>query len=239
MNIRLGKKYNQDFYSNLAAGSLKSAFNILQRLYTVYEPKSVVDFGCGVGAWLFAAEKLGSTELRGYDGIWVDTDSLLTKSIVFTPADMESSVCVSKKFDLAISVEVAEHLSVRRAASFIRDICLSSDVVVFGAAVKGQGGTNHINEQPQSYWVRLFFDNGYVPYDIFRGGLWGDVNIEWWYRQNVFLFVKQDIQDGKIDLAALKKLEIPIIDVIHPEHLKKVITNPGIAIKRFFQNLRS
>lgn len=232
----LGRKYDEEFYAGLAEGSVRSAELMLSRLFSVYKPSSVVDFGCGVGAWLSAAGKLGATELKGYDGNWVNKGSLLSDRIDFTPVSLEESVSLSKKYDLAISVEVAEHLTPKRAEGFVKQLCSASDCVVFGAAIKGQGGTHHINEQWQSYWIKLFDAAGYECFDIFRGALWGDERIEWWYRQNIFLFVNRGADSSAINKDALRALQMPITDIVHPEHLTKIIDNPLIAIKRYFQN---
>ena len=234
--VKLKNKYDKDFYEGLSDGSVESARLVLERLYTIYQPDSVIDYGCGNGAWLSAAEGLGSAILKGYDGPWVDKEKLLSNNIDFTPVSLEENIPVEKKYDLCISVEVAEHLSPGRAAGFVRQLCSSSDVVLFGAATKGQGGTNHINEQWQSYWLEKFNEQNYQYYDIFRGALWNDERIEWWYRQNIFLYVNRDIDQTTLNTNQLQALQVPIIDLIHPEHFYKNITNPLIALKRYFQH---
>ena len=92
-----------------------------------------------------------------------------------------------------------------------------------------------INERWQSYWVKIFRDNGYQSYDIFRGALWGDERIEWWYRQNILLFVNNEIGDKIINPKQLRELELPIVDLVHPEHLNKIVMHPLIAFKRYLQ----
>jgi hypothetical protein len=51
-----------------------------------------------------------------------------------------------KRFDLAISLEVAEHLPEGSAGALVSTLIEAAPVVVFSAAIKGQSGTNHINE---------------------------------------------------------------------------------------------
>ena len=81
---------------------------------------------------------------------------------------MDLSGKISDKYDLAISLEVAEHLSPSRSCGFIDDLTNLSDVVLFSAAIPMQGGTNHINEQPISYWANLFLERGFVPISCIR-----------------------------------------------------------------------
>lgn len=69
-----------------------------------------------------------------------------------------------ERFDLAMSVEVAEHLHEASAKGFVASLTRLSDVVLFGSAFSSQGGTNHVNEQPHIYWAKLFETHDYAPY---------------------------------------------------------------------------
>lgn len=231
--------YDQTFYDDHLAGSFRSARILLGRLFEVYRPESVVDVGCGAGAWLAAAESLGSTRLQGLDGDWVDESKLLSKQIAFEPADFSRPLEIAGSFDLCISVEVAEHLAAERAAGFVAALCNAAEVVLFSAAIKHQGGNSHVNEQWQSYWIKLFNNCGYGCFDIFRGAVWNNREVELWYRQNIFLFVKRTTD--RIDLKLLKSLEQPIPDVVHPEYYEdKVLvqTNLYRHIQQVEQQIR-
>ncbi len=208
--------YNQTFYDAQIAGSLRSAKSILSYVFEIYKPNSVLDLGCGIGAWLLAASDLGATQLTGMDGEWVDPEKLLTKEIEFYPVNFESDIQITNRYDLVISVEVAEHVSERRADAFVSSLCLASDVVLFGAAICGQGGENHINEQWQSYWADKFEAKGYLCLDLIRPEMWNDVSIEWWYRQNTFLFVKKG--SDSIDARTAQVSCRSMTDLVHPEN---------------------
>jgi hypothetical protein len=215
MKKNLEDSYDNTFYSNQVNASLKSASVILKVLFDLYIPKSILDIGCGHGTWLYQAQKLGASTLHGIDGPWVSQADMLSNEIQFTPANMEVDVPIDRKYDLSMSVEVAEHLSKSCAPRLVSSLCSASDVVLFGAAVICQGGENHINEQRQSYWVNRFLDQGYRHFDIFRPKIWGNRSVCPWYRQNTFLFVRQDREDlcERFILAAQER----IIDIIHPE----------------------
>ena len=180
----------------------------------------------------------------GVDGPWVQRDKLLSSSIDFRAVDLEHLTALEGKYDLCISLEVAEHLSESRAKPFVDMLCDVSDVVLFSAAVPNQGGNHHVNEQWPSYWAKLFWDNGYVGVDIFRGQLWNNEEVEWWFRQNVFLYVRSGCR--LIDMKELKRLEKAIPDVIHPENhgskirsFRKALQEPSfmfcvMLIRRYF-----
>lgn len=236
-------KYTPQFYQAMAEGVLHSSKVILGLLYDLYRPASVVDIGCGQGAWLAAAESLGSRKLKGYDGSWVDKDALVSKNIDFTAVELaKDALELKEKYDLCISVEVAEHLPEARANDFVRLLCSASEVVVFSAAIRYQGGTDHINEQRQSYWIKLFEANGYDCFDIFRPAIWENKEVKLWYRQNLFLFI--DRASAAAKLGDLKRTAAPIPNVVHYEYYESAreqIENPTLrfglgCLKRYFLN---
>jgi SAM-dependent methyltransferase len=207
--------YNNKFFQayGYEGYSYVSAKEYFAYLFEFYRPNSIVDFGCGIGAWLTAANELGVKDLLGIDGNWIDGKQLNADKIEYKLVDLEQPIKLDRKFDLAISLEVAEHLSEERAKSFISNICASADVVIFSAAVKGQGGVNHINEQWQSYWIDIFSQNNYQCIDLFRSKFWNSETVGFYYAQNAFLFIKRG--DERIKLFDQQALE-PIYDVSHP-----------------------
>ena len=106
-------------------------------------------------------------------------------------ADLSRPVNAGRRFDLAVCVEVAEHLPHDSANVLIQSLCDLSDVVLFSAAVPLQGGTNHVNEQWPTYWAQRFAIHDYACFDYFRPMLWSDEDIEYFYRQNVLLFIRE------------------------------------------------
>lgn len=216
MNADLQSLYGDAFYANQVSGSVRSAQHFLQHLFRYYRPSSMVDFGAGVGAWLAVARSLGVAEVAAIDGEWVKSQNKVDPALPYYYVNLEQPIRLNKRFDLAMSVEVAEHLNSDRAASFVEDLTLASDVVLFGAAMKDQGGTNHINEQDQTYWIRLFADRSYQCIDFFRAPFWRSTEVEPWYIQNTFLFVRQ----GHPALASIPAF--PLLEVHHP----RLLLNP-------------
>lgn len=204
--------YDAKFYEQQYKGSLQSAEEFFRILYRYISPRSVVDFGCGVGAWLSVIENFGADTLVGRDGPWVDKSKLLSEKIEFEVTDFENEIKFIGRFDLAISVEVAEHFYEQHADNFINGLAMHSDNIIFGAARPEQGGSHHVNLQPQSYWIRKFEALGYHCFDLFRSEVWDKPQVEYWYAQNTFFFTKSESL-----IARLSQFKNFISDIEHPK----------------------
>lgn len=227
-------RYTSAFFTGNARNSMRSARPILQIIRDLYSPTSIVDIGCGSGAWLATAEQLGFTFLRGYDGPWADPAKYTSPNIDFIPVNIEESDFEhDRRFDLAMSVETAEHLSESRADFIVDSLCSASDVVLFGAAIPHQGGVHHIHEKPQTYWMAKFRERGYEPFDVIRPAVWDNDDVQWWFRQNTLLYVKQG--SGALDPAKLHAMESQIWDVVHPV----TFTTRGNKLRQDIRELRS
>lgn len=219
--------YNSKFYENRNLETQYSATVIAEIILKFVAVESVIDIGCGVGTWLQAFKsKNPEIHIVGVDGSYVDRRYMTIQEGEFYPRDLEKPVSFEEKFDLALSLEVAEHLSPYRAKGFVEDLCKLSDNVLFSAATVGQGGVGHINEQRLSYWIGLFVDKGYTMYDVIRPEIWTDKKIPWWYRQNIVFFSKKDIKDSH------KK----VIDIIHPDVYERVVIElEGLKSSKLFK----
>lgn len=159
---------------------------------SLLKPNSVVDVGCGTGTWLKVFSDNGITDFLGIDGNYVDRNILKINRTSFIEFDLETFYTSQRKFDLAISLEVAEHLKEESAAVFIKSLTNLSDVVIFSAAIPNQGGQNHLNEQEPFYWISKFEEEGFQCFDILRPVFWENKMVDFWYRQNIFLFTKKE-----------------------------------------------
>jgi hypothetical protein len=201
-------RYNDAFYRNQREGSQRSAHRILPIIFDLVHPKSMVDVGCGIGTWLAAAKSLGVTDLRGYEGAWIKDQQLADSSLTVLATNLENPISIDRRYDLAICLEVGEHLTEKRSSSLVNDLCSLSGNVLFSAGTPGQFGDQHINLQWQSFWALKFASNGYQPYDVVRPLVWGDTDVECWYQQNTLLYSKMPPADTKPS---------KMLDLIHPE----------------------
>jgi SAM-dependent methyltransferase len=184
--------YDDHFFKEIDREGLASARVIVPLVRELLNCDSVVDVGCGRGAWLRVFLEHGTSEAVGYDGVYVDKSQLLIPREYFRDADLSRPFSVAGRFDLAVCLEVAEHLPSSMAAPLVSTLCGTAPAVLFSAAVPGQGGTQHLNEQWPRYWESLFKKQGYVRLDAIRPAVWREPSVAWWYKQNVFLFIRRE-----------------------------------------------
>ena len=180
--------YDKKFYDDHADGSLRSAQAIVPLVIELAEPRSVVDFGCGIGTWLQAFVECGVDDYLGLDGDYVDRSQLRIPADRFRPMDLTCPAPLGRRFDLAVCLEVGEHLPSTVAPGLVQALTEAAPMVLFSAALPGQGGTNHTNEQWSWYWEELFAEQSFVRLDPVRRRVWRNPDVEWWYQQNTYLY---------------------------------------------------
>ncbi|GFE51019.1 hypothetical protein So717_27720 [Roseobacter cerasinus] len=181
--------YDDRFFDYIDASARASARRFTALLFPLLRPESVLDLGCGRGVWLDEWRRAGARDILGVDGGYVDPDLLEIPRDCFRPADLTTPVPTDRRFALAQSLEVGEHLPPSAAETLVHSLTAAADRVLFSAAVVGQGGECHINEQPLSYWQALFAARGYRAYDAIRPALQADRTVAPWYRYNATLYV--------------------------------------------------
>lgn len=142
-------------------------------------PTSVVDIGCGVGTWLSVYQRLGVGRIQGVEAAWVDRAQLRIPAADFAAHEVTQPYTSSQRFDLAMSVEVAEHLPESAAVGFVATLAGLADAVLFSAAIPWQGSKGHVNERWADWWCARFRTRGYLPLDAFRKEAWRDERVAW------------------------------------------------------------
>ena len=208
--------YSNYYYTVQEYGSLKSAEIIVPMIINEFNPKSVIDVGCGIGSWLSVFNKNGVTDYIGIDTEFINSESLKIPKDRFMKFDICKPVNINRKFDLAISLEVAEHIPEEFIDIYIDSLTNLSDLILFSGAIPLQGDIKmgHINEKWISLWIKLFSDKNYEAFDFLRDKIWDNINIEPWYIQNILLFVKRDNKEF-IKLSEKYKKD-KILNLIHP-----------------------
>jgi SAM-dependent methyltransferase len=188
-----------------------SASIIVPHLVAAFRPRSVVDFGCGLGDWLAEFSRNGCPDVIGYEGYWVPAEHVQIDKDRLRRFDLGMKTYITDRFDLAICLETAEHITPDDADVLLNTLTTCSDVVVFSAAIPQQGGYMHINERYQSYWVAKYHERGFFALDLIRPAIWGDTRVCWWYQQNLLVYVNK---------SAAKRYELTqrpfMADVVHP-----------------------
>lgn len=181
--------YDDAFFDYVNSGAVRSARAMLPLLTDELAIASVLDVGCGQGAWLSVWNELGVADITGIDGDYVDRGRLVIPSEKFVAGDLSSPFSLGRRFDVVQSLEVAEHLPTAQSRAFVSSLVAHSDIVLFSAAPRGQGGDHHINEQDYDFWRRLFHECGYLALDYLRPLVKSELQIEPWYRYNTLLYV--------------------------------------------------
>ncbi len=219
--------YNETFYADILGGSRRSARRIVPTVVDLVVPRSVIDVGCGAGTWLDAFREAGVDDLMGIDGARVDDDLLQVPRELVTVADLRRPLAVTRRFDLAICLEVAEHLPARAAADFVAGLAALAPVVLFSAAVPYQGGTGHVNEQWPSYWQAHFDDHDFVVVDCLRPRFWDDEEVTPLYAQNVLLLVhREHLAIQPTLLREYEQTRGQPLDLVHPRIFAKKMRHP-------------
>lgn len=208
--------YDRAFYAEHEAGSRRSADVVTGIVMEGLAPRSVVDAGCGTGEWLASFRERRVEDVLGLDGPWAAELGLKIPKDRFRAVALPDGMDAGRRFDLAMSVEAAEHLPAEKAASFVQRLCALSDVVMFSAAIPFQGGTNHVNEQWPDYWAGLFGKHGYQAVDCIRPLIWRDERVEWWYAQNLLIFATREAIDARPFLKSAAGR--PVERLVHPRN---------------------
>lgn len=191
-----GKIYNETFHEGRDLITRHTAEVVSELFLKEFNIKSVCDVGGGLGTWLDVfREKIGKESFNGalFDGNYIPKENLITPEL-FVPVDLEVPIEVKGHFDLAICLEVAEHIKKERAYGLVKELCSLADIVLFSAAIPLQGGEGHVNENTFEFWRKLFEKNGYFCNDMIRPYINQDEKIPFWYKNNIFVYCKENIQ---------------------------------------------
>jgi SAM-dependent methyltransferase len=219
--MKAATSYGEEFFIGQKDLSYKSARQVIPIVQQFVPIHSVCDVGCGVGTWLRAFLEMGVQDVIGVDGYYVDKRLLEIPDSAFLEADLSQPLRLDRTFDIAMSVEVAEHLPESRSISFVEDLTRLAPVVLFSAAIPRQGGTDHVNEQWQSYWATIFAQHDFVTCDVVRPLIWDNADIARWYRQNILLFCRRDYLVSVPRLAHRQDDVLPL-SVVHPQQYLEI-----------------
>ena len=210
--------YDKEYFGIIRRSAEAAAPKIVAEVLELLSPRSVIDVGCGMGTWLAEFQRRGVTDIAGVDGEYVDAKALAIDPRFFIARDLRRPLDVGRIFDLAVSLEVAEHLPPEWAVGFVKELVALAPAVLFSAAVPFQSGEGHANEQWPNYWAQIFSSFGYVPLDCIRPRIWMDTAIEYWYRQNTILYVRRDRLESNAKLRVIAEQQpAMVLPLVHPE----------------------
>jgi ribosomal protein L11 methylase PrmA len=190
MKDDISQLYNYEFFEAIKTSEIDSSLDCVKIVQKYLKPESVVDIGCGSGIYLKALNDIGVKDICGYDGssAAIDTQMIVDKIKVH---DLRNPLILDRMYDLAMCIEVAEHLEEEYADTLVETLVNLSDVVLFTAATVGQGGHGHIFEVEHEYWIDLFEQYGFRHdkelSDIMREEMY-EKDVVWWIPKNLMIF---------------------------------------------------
>jgi SAM-dependent methyltransferase len=199
--------YDDRFFRYVDRTATVAAEAVVPLIRGCLQPASVLDVGCGRGAWLAAWQRHGVTDVTGIDGGYVDRARLLVAPERFRVQDLRLPFDLGRRFDLVQCLEVAEHLPRESAPALLDSLVRHGTIVLFSAAPPGQGGHDHVNERGYDEWRGAFAARGYSALDYVRPRILGDRRIAPWYRYNVLLYASDEVLDGLA--ASLRASRLP------------------------------
>ena len=225
--------YSPAFFARELDRARSSAETIVPLVMERVEPRSVVDLGCGHGIWLQTFARHGVEDYIGVDGDWVPPEKLHFPPDRFVAHRLDKPLRLGRRFDLAVSLEVAEHLPERGARQFVRNIADLAPCVLFSAAVPYQRGTDHVNEQWPDYWASLFAAHGYAPVDGLRPLVWSNGAVFSFYRQNILMFATPEAIASHPLLARDRERTVDAqLSIVHPELMESLAAHPREHVRR-------
>jgi SAM-dependent methyltransferase len=228
--------YSRSFFEDQQSGSLESARRIVPILRQLVSPRSVLDVGCGTGTWLSVWREQGVEDVIGCDGAYVPQDMLLFPRDRFRSAELTDPPAFDRPFDLAMSLEVGEHLPEASSRALVGALAGAAPVVAFSAAIPLQGGTHHVNERPQSFWAGLFHERGFLAVDAVRPLVWSDGGVALWYAQNLLIYAKESEIARRPALAeARARTDERLLDVVHPRLLAMRNATPILPLSQLIR----
>lgn len=229
--------YDLTFFSKQRSGAARSAHVVVPLILEKFQVQSVIDVGCGVGSWLRMFIEHGVSDVTGLDGDYVNRESLEIPREFFHATELTADFSITRQYDLACSLEVAEHLPADAGSRLVAKLCQAAPVVLFSAAIPGQGGTAHINEAWVDEWRQHFAHHGYRPLDIVRWKIWGRSEVEWWYQQNIIVYIEGGLLNSRPDLLPVD--DQISLNVVHPDCYARQVEAATIYFSKAVKQLPS
>jgi SAM-dependent methyltransferase len=192
--------YSKSFFEHLDRDQAEGYDAMARAIQFQFRPHSVIDVGCGTGGLLDAIRSSGSSKCKGFEYHKAVLRLCSDRNLDVEFLDLTQPNILDTSFDLVICLEVAEHLPPESADQVVANLTSGPSVVIFSAAVPGQGGHDHVNEQPAEYWIEKFAMQ-FFSFDeqatlILRRN-WSIPIVAKWFSHNVLVFRKSLIPDSR------------------------------------------
>lgn len=204
-------EYDANFYRITRPERERSVNALMPIIMAKYHPQTIVDVGCGEGLWLKKAKEIDP----GVGIVGIDSSPDVRKILEipqdsYYECDLHQGIPNNPlfKYDLALCLEVAEHIAPNDGYKLVEWLCNNATIIVWSAAIPGQTGVGHINEQWQHFWEVSFARYSYEASLDLRNEIWEEGLIAPYYRQNIIEYH---------NVGPFLPVHKNNIDVVHPE----------------------
>jgi SAM-dependent methyltransferase len=182
--------FDSELHARFRAGAQASAAVVVPAALAFIRPHTVIDVGCGEGCFARKFAELGC-RVDAIDAFVAEgpRDGVSWRRVDLCDPELDLG---DDRYDLAVCLEVAEHLPLDCAETLVDLVRRLAPVVLFSAAIPGQRGHGHINEQWPEFWAERFAAYGLVASEHVRWELWDEETVEPWYRQNLIVFAGRE-----------------------------------------------
>ena len=150
--------------------------------------ETVIDLGCGTGVYLDEFKK------RCKIAIGVDGNKDAKPDVLYDLGEKQDFI----GYDLAFSIEVAEHIAPEKADNFADNLCCGEWIVMTTCPPDRSDSkytkVAHLNEQHKPYWVNKMEKRGYKNEYLLQNRMQEDFKkingIPTWFNHNLMVFRK-------------------------------------------------
>lgn len=181
--------YSKRYFDTIEKAERVQAETLAEVLVEIYQPTSVADVGCATGLYLWPFH-INGIETIGFDSADYAVENKAVPTV--QQADI-TNYLVTKKYDLAICLEVLEHIENELCDNVLDNIVKMTSLVIFSAAQPGQKGTGHINCQTKEYWEQAFKMRGFEKVGLAERMILAHVTKQdhaEWFKNNLQVFRK-------------------------------------------------
>lgn len=183
--------YSDEYYNYIDSLQADSYPVMANTIVKLFNPASVIDVGCGSGGLLEALSVHGKVRCVGIEFSEAGRARCRRRGIDCQFGDVTKPLAIEPHHDLLVCFEVAEHLPERYANQLVENLTSGPSKLVFSAAIPGQAGHEHVNLQPNEYWIRKFDARGFRYDRLISDGMraeWAYRGVARWYARNVMVF---------------------------------------------------
>lgn len=186
--------YASEYYASMdRETAIQDANQLADTIIDIYSPDNVIEFGCGTGRLLYRYTERGIT-VYGIDASSSALEQSKLPDECLQQHDLTQPFSTEEKYDIALAIEILEHLPQKAADTVVDSISNAAKTVLVSAATPGQGGTHHVNEQPHAYWIEKFETRGMTYQPSTTEKIRSQLKLDdlMWISDNLIVFKKDE-----------------------------------------------